>query len=224
VVKAKLPGAWHYLITTFFVPPVRKPRTTLIPPILRPAILEARREPGDHVLVYQTASATAEGLIPILRSLPHRFRVYGTGKEGSEGNVTLRPFSEQGFVDDLRTARAVVANGGLSLMGEAVHLHVPMLAIPLAGQFEQELNARSLSDLGYGMLSFDLDPAAIDLFVRDADRYAEALEAWVPRDNTMLYGCVDELIDGVARGASRPDVLSAPALGRFEPGSEADQA
>ena len=30
-VKAKLPGAYHYLITSFFFPPVRKPRTTLVP-------------------------------------------------------------------------------------------------------------------------------------------------------------------------------------------------
>ena len=31
VVKAKLPGCFHYLITTFFYPPVRKERTTLVP-------------------------------------------------------------------------------------------------------------------------------------------------------------------------------------------------
>ena len=39
--------------------------------------------------------------------------------------------SETGFVDALRTARAVIATGGFSLMSEAVHLRVPMLAVPL---------------------------------------------------------------------------------------------
>ncbi len=42
VVKPKVAGAFHYLITTFFYPPVRKKRTTLHPPILRPEILAPR--------------------------------------------------------------------------------------------------------------------------------------------------------------------------------------
>ena len=62
-----------------------------MPPILRPEILAARREPGDHVLVYQTAANNDE-LIPTLKKLPYRFRVYGMGREGTDGNVTLRAF------------------------------------------------------------------------------------------------------------------------------------
>jgi hypothetical protein len=40
-VKAKLPGAWHYLVTSTHFPPVRKAWTTLVPPILRPEVLAA---------------------------------------------------------------------------------------------------------------------------------------------------------------------------------------
>ncbi len=46
IVKAKVAGAAHYYITTFFYPPTRKPDTTLHPPILRPEILAAPPEPG----------------------------------------------------------------------------------------------------------------------------------------------------------------------------------
>ena len=120
VVQARYPHAYHYVVSSFFFPPPRKLGTTLVPPILRPEILAARREPGRHVLVYQTAS-TNRRLVPALQKLPHEFRVYGMGREGREGNVTLRTFSERGFVDDLRTARAVVAGGGFSLLSEAVH-------------------------------------------------------------------------------------------------------
>lgn len=222
-VKAKLPGAYHYLITTFFCPPVRKRRTTLVPPILRAPVLAAKREPGEHVIVYQTAAATGDRLVPLLRSLPGEFRVYGLGREGVEGNVTLKAFSETGFVDDLRTARAVLANGGLSLMAEAVHLHVPMLSIPLGGQYEQELNARYLSHLGFGMMSKDLDPAALETFLAHTDAYAHALSSWIPRDNSMLFGGVDELLDRVSRGEPRPDRLDAENLGAWgDDGTEED--
>jgi uncharacterized protein (TIGR00661 family) len=214
-VKVKLPGAYHYLITSFFFPPVRKRRTTLVPPILRPQILAARREPGEHVLVYQTA-ASNQALVPALQRLDAwQFRVYGMGREGREGNVTLCAFSETGFVEDLRTARAVIAGGGFSLMSEAVHLHVPMLSVPVEKQFEQELNARYLAKLGYGAWARALDADTIARFLDNAGAHARALAAYEPRDNAMLVACVDELMRDVAIDEPAPDRLEAEAMGKW---------
>ena len=68
-----------------------------------------------------------------------------------EGNLTLPAVQRgSGFIEDLRTARGVIAGGGFTLMGEAVYLRKPMLAVPVAEQFEQILNARYLERLGYG--------------------------------------------------------------------------
>ena len=213
-VKIKIPGAYHYLVTSFFFPPVRKPRTTLVPPILRPEILRARREPGKHVLVYQTA-ASNEALVPILQSLDCEFRVYGMGKEGQEGNVRLCPFSQDGFVDDLRTARAVIAGGGFSLMGEAVHLHVPMLSVPIDGQYEQELNARYLDKLGYGAWARELDADTIVAFLDNADAHARALAEYAPLDNGPVHDCLVELLRDVSLDEPRPDCLETEAMGCF---------
>lgn len=197
-VKARLPGAHHYVITTFFRPPVCKPKTTLVPPILRAEILAAHREPGDHVLVYQTATANTE-LVPTLQRLPHTFRVYGLRREEQLGNVTLRDFSQEGFVEDLRTARAVIAGGGYSLMGEAVHLGVPMLSVPLEGQFEQQINARYLDRLGYGVYAESLTGQGIADFLDDLPRHDAALATYPREDNSRTFACVDDLLDGVVR-------------------------
>ncbi len=213
-VKVKMPGAYHYLITSFYFPPVRKPRTTLVPPILRPEILAARREPGAHVLVYQTASANQE-LVPTLQRLGCAFRVYGMGREGVEKNVTLKAFSPTGFVDDLRRARAVIAGGGYSLMGEAVHLRVPMLSVPVAEQYEQELNARYLEHLGYGARAAALDVEVIDRFLGQTDAYARALARYTPRDNQMVFGCLEELLGHVALDEPKPVRLAAASLGSY---------
>lgn len=213
-VKIKLPGAYHYLVTSFFFPPVRKNRTTLVPPILRPEILAARREPGDHVVVYQTAAAN-EALVPTLRKLSGRFKVYGMGREGQEGNVALRPFSQDGFIDDLRTARAVIAGGGFSLMGEAVHLRVPMLSVPIEGQYEQVLNAHYLEKLGYGRYAAELDADGVQDFLDHVDDHAQALQAYTPRDNTMLLGCLDELLRLIGLDEPRPGSLESANLGTY---------
>lgn len=214
-VKVKLPGAYHYLATSFFFPEIRKPRTTLVPPILRPEILAARREPGDHVLVYQ-APAALEAWLPVLRKLPGDFVVYGLGREGSQGNLELRPFSSTGFIDDLRTARAVVAGGGFSLMSEAVHLGVPSFAVPLKQQYEQELNARYLSWLGYGAWAPEPDPDRLLQFLASTDDHAQALERYPRQDNSLTLACVDELIRRAALDEPKPDRLDNPGMGCWE--------
>ncbi len=202
-VNVRLGRCYHYLATTFFFPPIVRPNTTLIPPILRPEILAAKREPRDHVLVYQTAGTNAD-LVPLLKKLPHRFLVYGMGRTETVGNVELKAFSQTGFVEDLRTAKAAIAGGGFSLMGEAVHLHVPLLCVPLEGQWEQQLNARWLAKLGYGAWTPILDEKAVSDFLGKTNEYAKSVQAYIPRTNEVLYGCVDELMDRIGKGLGGP--------------------
>jgi uncharacterized protein (TIGR00661 family) len=213
-VRMKMPGAYHYLVTSFFFPPVRKARTTLVPPILRPQVIEAKREPGTHIVVYLRAVGS-DGLVATLRKLPYSFRVYGAEDAESVGNVTICPFSDTRFLDDLRRARTVIAGGGFSLMSEAVDLHVPMLSIPIEHQFEQELNARYLVRLGYGSWSRTFHPDAIEEFVGKADDYAHALEAYERQSNSLTFACVDELIDKRASKVKRPKRLDAPAMAKW---------
>ena len=203
-IKGKLPFCEHYLITSFFRPPVRKPDTTLVPPILRPEILAANRRPGDHLLVYQTAEGN-DGLSEILRDTGIPCRIYGMRRsiqeDQIEGNLRYRPFSEAGFIDDLSGARGVIAGGGFTLMGEAVYLHKPMLAVPLEHQFEQVLNARYLELEGFGRWAKRLtDPGAIRDFVAAIPACEEKLAGYAQDGNEVLFRAVDELLDRAAAG------------------------
>ena len=203
-IKGKLPFCEHYLITSFFRPPVRKPDTTLVPPILRPEILAANRRPGDHLLVYQTAEGN-DGLSEILRDTGIPCRIYGMRRsiqeDQIEGNLRYRPFSEAGFIDDLAGARGVIAGGGFTLMGEAVYLHKPMLAVPLEHQFEQVLNARYLELEGFGRWAKRLtDPGAIRDFVAAIPACEEKLAGYAQDGNEVLFRAVDELLDRAAAG------------------------
>ncbi|HSP79962.1 MAG TPA: MJ1255/VC2487 family glycosyltransferase [Myxococcaceae bacterium] len=206
IVKSKLPGCFHYLVTTFFYPPVRKERTTLLPSILRPEILAARSEPGEHLLVYQTAT-TNTSLPDILKQSGLPCRVYGLRRELTEdvqdGNLTYRPFSEQGFIDDLRTARAVVASGGYTLMSEAVYLHKPMLSIPVKGQFEQVLNALYLEKLGYGMYARELTLDGLREFLSRVPRCEESLKGYEQEGNVKMMAALREQIARAAEYKGR---------------------
>lgn len=203
-VKGKLPFCNHYLIATFFRPPVRKEDTTLVPPILRPEILAANRRPGEHLLVYQTAEGN-DALIPALAQTGLECRIYGMrrdlAKEQVEGNLRYRPFSERGFIDDLASCRAVIAGGGFTLMGEAVYLHKPMLAVPLGRQFEQVLNARYLERQGFGRAAETLDdPGVIKRFVAAIPACEEKLARYGQDGNKVLFAEVDGLLDRAGGG------------------------
>ncbi len=203
-IKGKLPFCDHYLITSFFRPPVRKPRTSLYPPILRPEILAAKRQDGEHLLVYQTAEGN-DALADTLQKTGLECRIYGMRRgiqeEEVDGNLRYRPFSEQGFVDDLASARAVIAGGGFTLMGEAVYLHKPMLAVPIRRQFEQVFNARYLEREGFGRAAESLDdPATILDFVKVVPACAEKLSHYAQNGNQDLFDGLDALLDRAAAG------------------------
>lgn len=203
IVKAKLPGCHHYMITSFFFPPIRKERTSLFPPLLRDEILAAKAgaTTGDHVLVYQTSDSLKE-LVPTLRRMKeHRFHVYGLKVNEDHGNVQLKDFSEKGFVDDLASARAVITGGGFSLMSEAVFLGKPILSVPIKKQFEQTLNAIYLEKLRYGAWAREFTPEAIAAFLERQDEYRSHVARHQQDGNQKLFAALDELLAGLAAKA-----------------------
>jgi uncharacterized protein (TIGR00661 family) len=205
IVRTKVARAFHYFITTFFYPPVRKARTSLHPPILRPEILAARPEPGGHLLVYQT-SISNKALPQILQRSGLECRVYGLRRDLTadvrEGRVLYRPFSERGFIDDLRTARGVVASAGFTLMGEAVYLRRPMLAIPVRKQLEQVMNARYLEANGYGLAADAISAERLAAFIERLPDFEHKLSGYWQNGNQDLFGALERgLAAAVARGA-----------------------
>jgi len=203
-VKSKLPFCDHYFITTFFRPEIRKPDTSLYPPILRPEILAANLRKGEHLLVYQTAEGN-DSLSDTLARTGLECRIYGMRRdlkeEQVEGTLRYRPFSEAGFIDDLASARGVIAGGGFTLMGEAVYLRKPMLAVPLGLQFEQVMNARYLEREGYGRAAMALDdPSVVRAFVDAIPACEEKLAGYTQDGNTQILAALDGFLDRAAAG------------------------
>jgi uncharacterized protein (TIGR00661 family) len=213
-VRAKLPACDQYIITTFFFPIVRKRcdgDTTLVPPILRRAILDAKKRShaGDRVLVYQTSTSDTKLIDELNAVKGESFVVYGLRKNARRGNCTLKEFSEDGFVEDLAGARAVVTNGGLTLIGEAVYLGKPIFSVPVGNQYEQILNARYLEELGYGLAADRVEADLLRLFLREAPKYASRVAKHRQDGNRELFDAVDGVLDRFARKAKRPKQATA---------------
>ena len=203
-VKSKLPFCDEYFITTFFRPRLRKEHTRLFPPILRPEILAAQARRGDHLLVYTTGEGNA-GFAATLAQTGLECRIYGMRRdltaEVVDGNLRYQPFGEASFIEDLASCRAVIAGGGFTLMGEAVYLHKPMLAVPVVRQFEQVLNARYLQHEGYGRAAEDLDdPRTVHDFLAAIPACEARLASYAQSGNDEIFAELDDFLDQVAAG------------------------
>ena len=141
------------LVNTLWPGPARYPHLTrLLPPLLRPEVLERTAQGRDHLLVYFNGGVPARRLAQRLAEAPVPSVVYGVDPpEGFEApNVVWKETSRGGFLNDLASCRAVVASAGFNLMSEAVHLGKPLLALPNRGNLEQVVNASKLVRNGWG--------------------------------------------------------------------------
>jgi uncharacterized protein (TIGR00661 family) len=198
-VATKVPRAFHYLITTFFEPPFRRKRTTFVPPIVRREIAEAQPTRGEHLLVYWAGD---ERVPEVLKASGVPCRLYGMRGHGTEevvdDTLTYRPFSAQAFVDDLTSCRALVTGGGFTLLSEAVYLRKPILSIPLAGQAEQQLNARYVERLGYGRWAPELTHEVLDGFLANLEHHEEAVGSYEQDGNTVAHAALEEQLQAAA--------------------------
>lgn len=192
--------AEHYLISSFFYPPVTdERRATLVAPILRRAVREIEPTVDEHVLVYHNDPTGLQSLITAMAALPDtRFVAYNFGPLGEDGppNVTFKAPDVDGFLADLASARAVVATAGFTLTSEALFLGKPLLVMPNGGVFEQTLNALYLRRDGLGEAVLHRVPNADDIrgFLERAPTYAGRKPELQRCGNDDAVACIESVI------------------------------
>jgi len=150
IIALMIPRPNIALATSLEQGPCTNARTRLFPPIVRQEVLDLHSSEGDFHLVYVTSAFAS--LIAALQAFPDRtFHVYGHHAERQEGNIHYRAFSGDAFVQDLARCSSVIATAGFTLMSECLYLEKPLLALPMTGQFEQQVNALFLERSGCGV-------------------------------------------------------------------------
>ncbi len=99
----------------------------------------------------------------------------------------------------------MIASAGFSLISECLHLKKKMLLLPLAGQYEQLINARYVQKLGLGVWSKELDERGI------VPLPAARLDEPMPRDDRILWPDNEqffEVFSGVLEGLRTPVNIS----------------
>lgn len=193
LIRAMIPKPDVSLVTALAPGETRNDRTFLFPPLVRQEVRRLTPSRGAHVLVYLTSGF--ESLLGMLQSFHReRFLVYGYDRSEVKGALTFRPFSKEGFLVDLASAKAIVATAGFTLISEAIYLRKPYLALPMKGQFEQEINAYQLEELGYGKNSPQPSAEAIGDFLYRLPDYESSLSKVEFDDGKAIKNKLDELL------------------------------
>jgi uncharacterized protein (TIGR00661 family) len=194
VIRAMVPRPDVSLVTTFYYGVAKNDRTFFFSPILRKEVLSRQPFAGEHVLVYLTSGFAS--FLKILKSFSReQFRVYGYDRNDRDGHIVYKSFSKEGFLQDLASCKAVMATAGFTLMTESFYLRKPYLALPMSGQFEQELNAFLLARLSYGINLRRIRTEAIGNFLYQLPDFKEKLNTYRAEDNSAIKAMLGELLD-----------------------------
>jgi len=183
-------GDWRFVLS--FAPeftPLKKHlahNTFIIPPILREEIFEIKPQKKDFILVYQTAPVYKKELFQTLPKIKEKFICYNLGEPQIFKNMVLKGFSEKGILTDISRAKAVILNGGFTVMSEALYLKKPVFSLPFKGDFEQILNGLVVKKSGYGDFSQDFDENALKNFINNLDGFEKKLENYHQARNSIF--------------------------------------
>jgi uncharacterized protein (TIGR00661 family) len=179
VVRGYCSGQARTIVSSFYFPPLKRAyreRAVQVGVLLRPEVLAARPSREGHLVAY-LRRFTLPQLLEALRSCGLPVRVYGLGDRPEAGPLTFKGVSTGGFLEDLASSEALVCTAGNQLLGEALYLGKPVLALPEPGNFEQRIHAHFLRQSGAGDWSpmESMDDAGLKRFLSALDGFRARL-------------------------------------------------
>lgn len=126
----------------------------VLPPIIREDVRSQTNLMGKRILVYLPAYSS-DKIQKVLERLPYRFTVFHkeVKNDHENQNVRWKNINAEKFSASLLRAKAVISSAGFELPSECVHLGIPLIVIPIKGQYEQYCNAAALEELGVQKIS-----------------------------------------------------------------------
>jgi uncharacterized protein (TIGR00661 family) len=196
-VRLLFSAASKYIVTSFFRPPAKSSTlgVKLVPPFLRERVAQIEPGNGDHVVAYRS-HPPSRLFFPFLRSLRRPVMVYGFNVDRIDGNLHLKKYSEEGFLEDLASCSYVICGGGHNLISEALFYGKPVMSFPIVNLFEQFLNAFYLEKLGYGRcrVGYSLNPEVISSFEAQLGKFRERIATGTFWGNQEVYSLLDHFI------------------------------
>lgn len=209
VVSLYYSGQAETIVSSFFHPPARRgyDGATRVGVLLRESVRAARPAHEGHLVAYVRRDAS-RSLLNALSTCGCPVRVYGLGEQPSRGSLTFCAIDGQRFVEDLAASEALVSTAGNQLLGEALYLGKPVLALPETGNREQVIHAHYLERSGCGLRAEmkRIDAATLRGFLDRLDHFRAHIRPDQVIGNDAALAALDRWLEPrAASHASRSD-------------------
>lgn len=163
---------------------------TLIPSILREEIRNIKNTSELDYLVYISAQKgypqSMSDMMIVLGQNKEHFHVFLpqyliNDSYDIPSNVTVYKHGNKEFEARLKTCKGIIATAGHGLLSEAMHLGIPVYAMPMK-IYEQQLNAYTVDLNDFGLLHDFIEPSKLQDFILSQTIYRQN----ILQDKTVL--------------------------------------
>lgn len=195
-IKISILGADKYIIYDFSDEQLNNPHLLFLKPLIQEGILKQKPTYGDHIFVYQTLNPSGN-ICKMLKNIDETFVIYGSNKDLVDGNLVFKTFNDDEFYRDIANAKAIMTNGGFTVISEALYLKKPIYSLPINYQFEQVLNGKFVEQLGAGVYHKKLSEENLRNFLGNLDVYQKNLKTYNPGSQTKTLTRIEEEIQAL---------------------------
>lgn len=151
-------------------------------PILRKEIVQGTPIQGDYYVVYLTGYGDAQ-LLSVFQHVDAPFIIFSKDVKSpsQRNNCTLKPISNDVFMNDLMGCKGVICGAGFELPAEALYLNKKVMVVPYSNHYEQHCNATALHQMGVSAL-FTLDKSS-----------SAKVQDWCENSEPIAYDWKDQL-------------------------------
>jgi uncharacterized protein (TIGR00661 family) len=178
------PKAEKRFACSFFKIPVSQANNSveIIPTNIRPEILALKNRPSEemHYIIYLTAQAgfkqDLSEIVNILKNRNEKFTIflnkdsYQKQLNNNFKNIHFATHGDKAFEKLLETCSGIISTAGHTLLSEAMHLEIPVYAMPL-DLYEQQLSAKVIGDNNFGINYQTLTNEKLEEFIKNNDLY-----------------------------------------------------
>ena len=117
-------------------------------PIIRDDVLKNSTSKNEHYVIYLTNRKVLDYLkiLNHFSKIPFYIFTNEVNRTHIYKNVKILPVNKELFLQKFLTCQGVITNCGFQTTSEAIFLNKKLLAIPIKGQYEQEVNSNLLKN------------------------------------------------------------------------------
>lgn len=119
-------------------------------PVIRQQVREQRISNKGHYTVYLPAYDDKRLIKRLSEFKDIQWDVFSkhNSKIKQHGNVFIQPINNKAFIKSMAESEGVLCGAGFETPAEALFMKKKLLVIPMKNQYEQQLNAAALKDMG----------------------------------------------------------------------------